>query len=222
MNENITSLKTEACSDNNKTLWSKFCTCLKQKNFDEAIEFWEPQTRNIFRKNLKNFRRKQLHWKLVQYVTTTDDGYIIIKYTGPKGFLPKVCLIFNRYRAGQYSYCGRLISCSYDIVKKLRNNGYGFFRSICGVALKKFDVACREFKNETVIKKFSILQQEEKRFLGWSYSNSVASFSPAREYIFETFIIYSTSDCSDYLVMFHELDEFIRGSGTAFINQLYE
>ena len=196
--------------DKYQEIWESFIAKVLSRDYDKASEMWDPETRNIFRKNIKSFRKKHHRWKTVEYVKTTDDGYIIIRYFHPKGLTARSVLAFNQFRAGKVKKYGRLISLFYQFLKKVRGNGSGYFNSFCGVLLKHFDVAAREFCCEEVVKKYALLHDKDLCFLGWSYTKSIIPEKICYQYAFDTFLFWSAVDYSLHMPMLAKLDKYIK------------
>jgi hypothetical protein len=198
----------ESCMDHIQKLWTDFYHNIYKKNYKYAVELWEPKTRRVFLKNIQNFRRKQNMWKKVEYIGTTTQEYIIIRYTSPKGIIAKMALAFNRHNSGEKSLCGKILNYFYECGKKIRGKGYGYFFSICGILIKRFDMEIKEFRDTEVIKRYSIIQEGEKKYLGWSYSKSIIlSEAEVYEiYEFDTFIFHSAVNYSAHISMLKKLD----------------
>lgn len=190
-------------------IWKCFIENVLSKNYDKASEMWEPKTRKIFLKNIKKFRKNFCRWKRVEYVETTNDGYMIIRCLHPKGLIAQSIFLFNQYRLDKRTKYGKLIYLFYQYLSKIRGHGCSYFHSLCGVLLKHFDVKAREFCNDEIIKKFTLHQDENQCYIGWSYAKSIIPEKICYRYEFDTFIFLSTVDYSLHMSMLEKLDDYV-------------
>lgn len=194
----------------NQEIWESFIAKILSRDYDGASEMWDPETRNVFRKNIKCFRKKHCKWKMVEYAETTADSYMIIRYYHPKGLIARSVLAFNQFRSGKVGKYGKFVSLIYQFLKKNRGRGSGYFNSFCGVLLKHFDVAAREFCSEEVVKKYALIHDKGHFFLGWSYTKSIIPEKICYQYVFDTFLFLSPVDYSLHLPMLEKLDKYIK------------
>ena len=191
-------------------IWKCLIENVLSKNYDKASEIWEPKTRKVFLKNIKKFRKNFCCWKKVEYVETTSDDHIIIRCLHPKGLIARSILAFNQYRFQGHTKYGKLMFLFYQFLSKVRGQGYSYFNSFCGVLLKHFEVKAREFCSEEIFKKFTVHQDENQCYIGWSYAKSIIPEKICYRYEFDTFVFLSAIDYSLHISMLVKLDRYVK------------
>lgn len=191
-------------------IWKCLIENVLSKNYDKASEIWEPKTRKVFLKNIKKFRKNFCCWKKVEYVETTSDDHIIIRCLHPKGLIARSILAFNQYRFQGHTKYGKLMFLFYQFLSKVRGQGYSYFHSFCGVLLKHFEVKAREFCSEEIFKKFTVHQDENQCYIGWSYAKSIIPEKICYRYEFDTFVFLSAIDYSLHISMLVKLDRYVK------------
>lgn len=191
--------------EDNCRLWYEFNQNLIKGKYDKVVEMWDPCTRMIFAKDIKNFRKKQVSWKIIEFLGSSK-GEIFIRYKKPRGIVAKLILAYNDYKQYGKKKLGKFISWVVDSLTRCRKKGIGFFPSLSGVFLHKINVLSREYSSNEIIKKYAVIEKANNKYLGWSYSTKNNSNEYKHKYEFDTFIFYSYKNYSIHLLSLKKLD----------------